>query len=294
MAEAQLADCSAHFLDRLGVWESDLLALLETQSSEDELVLSQRASLVTKDVLNLSKLFGKIKSVCFELNSVANAFLYIHHLRVVLHHRREHQLRDLEHGKQIQRHKRVHDQVDAEEQDEVLARVIILLEDVLVLTMVVVPDLGSDGGEDCDSDGEKQVDYHNAVQNLLETAHLVNVLSKVEDQLGVDTGVDNHGDDMARVLNVGATVQELVEGEVLAELRLVGKLGTETAFEVVQFLDRRDAVDEEISALLLRFRSEKSVKIGAYSNVGQLWFQVALSIESRCLHKGLRFLVFNL
>lgn len=294
MAEAQLADCSAHSLDRLGVWESDLLALLETQSSEDELVLSQRASLVTKDVLNLSKLFGKIKSVCFELNSVANTFLHIHHLRVVLHHRREHQLRDLEHGKQVQRHKRVHDQVDAEEQDEVLARVIVLLEDVLVLTMVVVPDLGSDGGEDCDSDGEKQVDYHNTVQNLLETAHLVNVLSKVKDQLGVDTGVDNHGDDMARVLNVGATVQELVQGEVLAEIRLVGELGTETAFEVVQFLDRRDAVDEEISVLLLRFRPEKSVKIGAYSNVGQLWFQIALSIESRCLHKGLRFLVFNL
>ena len=160
--------------------------------------------------------------------------------------------------------------------------------------MVVVPDLGTDGGEDCDSDGKKQVDYHNAVQNLLETAHLVNVLSKVEDQLGVDTGVGNHGDDMARVLNVGATVQELVEGEVLAELWLVGELGTETAFEVVQFLDRWDAVDEEISVLLLSFRSEKSVKIGAYSHVGQLWFQVALSIESRCLHKGLWFLVFNL
>ena len=160
--------------------------------------------------------------------------------------------------------------------------------------MVVVPDLSTDGGEDCDSDGKKQVDYHYAVQNLLETAHLVNILSKVEDQLGVDTCVGNHGDDMARVLNVGATVQELVEGEVLAELRLVGELGTETAFEVVQFLDRWDAVDEEISVLLLSFRSEKSVEIGAYSHVGQLWFQVALSIESRCLHKGLWFLVFNL
>ena len=51
---------------------------------------------------------------------------------------------------------------------------------------------------------------------------------------------------MPRVLNVGTTMQELVQREILAEIRLIRKVCTKATLKVVELLYRRNTVDEEV------------------------------------------------
>ena len=76
-------------------------------------------------------------------------------------------------------------------------------------------------GDKCDEDGKQKVDYHNSVKGPLVFTHFVDVLAQIHNQLRVSASVYNHGAHIARVLNIRAAMQELIQVNVLFELRLI-------------------------------------------------------------------------
>ena len=145
-------------------------------------------------------------------------------------------------------------------------------------------------GDDKCSD---EVDDHNSIEHLLERAHLVLVPSQILDQLRFYACVDYQGDDTARVLNVGASVKELVELEVLEDI-LSGHKRPQFSIKGIETFLRWDAVNCQLGFAFILFRSDECLKIFANSLVGQLGLQVALTVECSCRNERLRLLIFNL
>ena len=79
------------------------------------------------------------------------------------------------------------------------------------------------GGDKCDEDGAEKVDYHDFVKGLLVFTHFVDVLAQIHNQLRVSASVYNHGAHIARVLNIRAAMQELIQINILFELGLIRK-----------------------------------------------------------------------
>jgi len=72
------------------IFESQFLALLQSQPAEAQLVLSQGAGFVAENVLHLGELFRQVQGVGLETDNFTEGRLDDHHFGVVLHNRREH------------------------------------------------------------------------------------------------------------------------------------------------------------------------------------------------------------
>ena len=93
-----------------------------------------------------------------------------------------------------------------------------------MVIFVAISECDSDtGGDNGDNEGNEKMDYHDSVEGLLVFTHFVDVLAQVHNELRFNTSVYNQGDNVARVLNKRATVQELIQIDILLEFWLIRK-----------------------------------------------------------------------
>ena len=84
------------------------------------------------------------------------------------------------------------------------------------MILVIIDECDCDTGSDkCDEDGQQKVDYHDSVESLLVFTHFVDVLAQIHNQLRVSASVNNQSANIARVLNIRAAVQELIQVNVI-------------------------------------------------------------------------------
>ena len=96
---------------------------------------------------------------------------------------------------------------------------------------------------------------------------------------------------MSRVLDIRASVEELIQIEIRGELRVAWQIGIETSLEVVELLGGRNARHTQITVLLLTSWAKHLVELHADALIRQFRFQVAFAIERSRFYETLGLVV---